>query len=206
MIKLLSFLSQLITLISIFVLFNFTTTIYNKHKEYPTHVHTTLFLDRNFDDTEKDIIIEAALEWGQATNGIVEYDIVELPTKNKVDLKSGVLLVKVSPDYPDIQLLDQYKNSTTLGYFEGRRYSPYIEIVADRISTDKYKAVVLHELGHSLGLEHLEGLDNADALMYPYTSIKIGDMIIPTGSDHVTEKDLIQFCSLYHCNASKLKN
>lgn len=179
--------------------------IYPGEPEYPTHAHITLYLDRHFEDYEVDAIVQAAWEWTVATDHRIEYDIVKLPTKEQMRRNNVVFIYKRSPDDPVIILRDLVEHNKTLGLYEGG-HLPSISIIADRLDMDIYKEIVLHELGHSLGIKHLESESDMDALMYPYASIALPDgTIIPTGSDHITYKDLVAFCKLYHCDADKLK-
>lgn len=206
LLKIINYLSFAVTLSLLLVLFFFVSEIYPNKEPRPDHVHITLYLDRNFYDYETDAITKAALEWSEATNHIVEYDIIQLPVEGKIKYSDSLFIVKKAPDDPKILLMDFAEKNETLGVYEPQGL-PSISLVADRLADDNYKEVVLHELGHSLGLEHLEGQDNMDALMFPYTNVELdnGD-IIPAGSDHITEKDLIAFCKLYRCDVSKLKH
>ncbi len=199
LVKLTNYLSFLSTLIILFF-FYFTLSDYYPSKfpkERPNHIHTTIYLDRNFNEVEQEYIMRAALEWAEATNHIAEFDVVQLPTRDKIDIQHALIMVKVSADYPDIILMDNIKKTTTLGYFDPKSPLPYISLVQDRLDDSNYKAVVLHELGHALGLEHIEGEEGILTLMYPYVDL---------GADHITKKDLEQFCKLYHCDVKKLKN
>jgi predicted Zn-dependent protease len=205
LLKILNYLCFGIVLSLILVLFNFVSDIY-PDVEYNNPTHVTLYLDRNFDDFETETIMKAAWEWSEATNHIIEYDIVQLPTKDKMVYKNAVFIIKRSPDDPQILLLDVGNDNTTYGVYT-RNPFPTISIVSERLTNEMYKEVVLHEMGHSLGLKHLEGLGNMDTLMFPYTEVEIDKGVtIPAGSDHITRKDLVLFCKLYKCDVDKLKN
>ena len=197
--------SQIFSIIALLALFTFAITIYPEPKPYPNHIHSTLYLDRNFDDFEQEAITKAALEWTSTTNHIVEFDIVQLPAHEKIDIAYAVIITKVSPDYPNVIILDAENGDNTLGYYDRNSVIPHIALVTDRLKDDKYSSVVLHELGHSLGLEHLEGSENLDTLMYPYVNIIVNGISLPAGSDHITLKDGQKFCKLYHCDPMKLK-
>lgn len=206
LLKVINYLTLLTTLAILISIFSFAATIYHGPKVYPNHVHTTIYIDRNFDDFEQEKIISAAMKWTMATEHLVEYDIVQLPTYEKIDSKNGLFFVKISPDSPEIIVMDNIKKTSTLGYFESKYGLATISLVTDRLLDDSYEGVVMHEIGHSLGIDHLESLDDMDTLMFPYISMNVGGVIIPTGSDHITDKDLVAFCKLYHCDASKLKH
>lgn len=194
--RLINYLSFFVSIFFLGFLFAQVQQIHPAPKPYPTHAHITLYLDRNFDDFEQETIISAAMEWTETTNHIIEYDVVQLPTLGSMDLENGVFITKITPDHPSIILLDQTNKNTTLGYFDINSYLPHIAIVSDRIRDTDYRAVILHELGHSLGLSHNEGVENIGTLMFP---------TIDLGSAHITMTDGKKFCKLYHCDPMKLK-
>jgi hypothetical protein len=196
--RLTNYLSFIASLVILLFLYIEVVDIYDKGpKEYPGHVHKIIYVDRNFDDLEQEHIIMAALKWSEATNHIVEYDVIQLPSKEQIDVTRALFFVKVSADYPDVVIMDNIKKTTTLGYFQNRGPLPYITLIDGRLNEETYEPVVLHELGHSLGLEHVEGPEGYGTLMYPY---------IDLGSDSITETDLEQFCKLYKCDPKKLKH
>jgi hypothetical protein len=159
-------------------------------------VHKTLYLDRNLSDGDTAIIISAALEWHVATNGLVTYDIIKLPRKN-ISINNSIVIVIVSPDLPDIIALDSATDGeeTHLGYYENNVYIPYIGIIPTRIAPEEYRATIMHELGHSLGMKHTDELEGIGTLMYPNADF---------GARKITDEDLKAFCVIYHCDASKL--
>lgn len=190
------FWTQIITLISLVVLYTYSTKIFH-HKEYSNYSHKTLYVDRNFNDEEVLTIMEAAVEWTETTNHIVEIDVVRLPTKEKIDLVNGIIVLNINSDYPEVVVLDGTNRNSTLGFYNEYGAFPYIALISERISDYDYSSVVLHEIGHSLGLKHITGEEGIGSLMYP---------TVDFASDEITIKDLEQFCVLYHCNVKNLKH
>lgn len=188
--------AQVLILISLIGLYTYTTEIFHE-KEYPAHVHKTLYLDRNFNDEEVLIIMQSAVTWTEVTNHIVELDVVRLPTHEMIDLSNSIIILKINSDYPEAIVLDGMNQNSTLGFYNDRGVLPYIALISERIDDYDYQSVVLHEIGHSLGLKHVKGEEGLGTLMYP---------TINFASDEITTKDLEQFCSLYHCDVEKLQH
>jgi predicted Zn-dependent protease len=181
-------------------LYSFVKEIY-KTKEYPNHIHTTIYIDRNFDDFEQTCIINAAEEWVSTTNHIIEYDILQLPD-NDINYDEALIIYKVTPDHPMIVILDTRNNGDTLGFYDRKSIIPSIALVSERISNEDYTATIMHELGHSLGLVHSK---EAGTLMYPSRNFMFNGIILTIASDHITFEDGQKFCELYHCDPKQLK-
>jgi|HubBroStandDraft_5_1064220.scaffolds.fasta_scaffold16387_3 hypothetical protein len=160
---------------------------------YTLPVHKTLYLGRGIDEEEMSHIMEAALEWNETTNGQVVLDIKMMPQPDVMP-SDAVIILNVTPDYPEVIMLDNTNHYSTLAFFQGKRGIPYIGVVKSRLSNDETTEVVMHEIGHALGLEHLTGDDGFFTLMSPSVEL---------GSAHITDIDLLYFCKLYHCNSSK---
>lgn len=167
--------------------------------EYALPVHKTLYIDRNIYDEEMFHILEAAIEWNEATDGQVTFDIKRMP-RPRIGPANSIIFFNVTPDFPDIVILDNARKKplNTLAYFSGSRFLPYIAVVDERISEKDYTAVMLHELGHYIGLQHPDDDDHPD--------LGVGTLMhssIDEGSNHITSEDLKQFCQLYHCDWKK---
>jgi hypothetical protein len=160
-------------------------------------VHKTLYLQRGIYDDQLFHITEAAMEWREATNGDVVFDIKYLPQQD-IKWNDAIIVMNVTPDNPEIILLDVGNRHTTLGLYNTHEGFPAIELVDERISNADYTAVLLHEMGHSLGLDHPDSPD------HPFRGI--GTLMFSSilyGNRHITTFDLQQFCHLYHCDWKK---
>lgn len=176
-----------------------TPFIQKRHKtpESELPVHVTLYLENSVFENEVDHVSAASLEWYNATNGQVIFDLEKLPAKD-IDPHKSIVLVNITPQYPQIIVLDSYNKNTTLAYCDRNATLPYIGIVYDRINEDEFTSVLMHELGHYMGLEHPDTKEHPEngigTLMYSN---------LTNGSSHITQEDLVQFCKLHHCDASK---
>lgn len=157
-------------------------------------IHKTLYIDRNIDDQELNYITEAAQQWQQATQGQVSFEVIRLPQQH-INPSNSVFVVNVSPDYPEIIILDTMSQIRTLGFYNNDRL-PTIGLVDQRIDEDQFTPVVAHELAHFLGLVHQLGPRGVGTLMSPDLDL---------GSDHITKFDMIQFCQIYACQIGKVK-
>lgn len=139
-------------------------------------------------------IVASAWEWHTATKGMVNYNIVKLPAKN-IDIENGIIICLVSPDFPEVIDLDtQRPDASHLAYYKAAPM-PYIGVIPNRIPEKDYRTVIIHELGHSLGLAHNNGLKGIGTLMYPNMDFE---------SNYITDTDLENFCKLYKCDATQL--
>jgi predicted Zn-dependent protease len=154
----------------------------------PTSFHSTLYLDYKFNEQEIKAITEAAKDWETATHNKVKFKIVTLPTDKTVDLRKGIMVLKVDTLDPEIIYLDIAAGKPTiLGLCKSIGMVPYIKLVSPRLNSNNYQNVVKHELGHLIGLGHT---DNPNTLMFP---------TIDFGSSEITETDLYHFCKKYDC-------
>lgn len=187
-------LANLISIVLVVVLFQISGQLIELPPEYGNHVHKTIILDRDFDSDEVELVITSAIEWTEATHHVAEIDVIQLPAVGIILNEDTILMSSVGLDAPDILIYEASSGNQDLGLYTKRGGTSIIELVSERIPDKYYKGVILHELGHALGLEHNEGLEGVDTLMYPY---------IELSADHITPIDLNNFCKLYHCDFSK---
>jgi hypothetical protein len=194
-----SFISSIIiTLLSVlafyFVAIHHSTTS-NVSKR--THIEKVIYIDRKFNPQQKNLIQLAAAEWQNKTKGIVKFTIANLPVKT-LDVDNSVVINCVSPDDPNIILVDSFAggNAQHLGLTDMSATIPNVKIVEARIaSSHTFKSVILHELGHVIGLKHNDVNQDFNTVMFPSADF---------GSDNITNIDLKNFCTIYQCNYKEL--
>jgi Matrixin len=189
------FLYSLLLTVALLVVFIEITSPMLQHKKtvHQLPVHKTLYLGHDIYDDQMLHIVAATMEWNQVTNGEVVFDIKKLPDP-KINPNDAIIIMNVTEDTPETIVLDNLNEYSTLAFFNDEQILSYVGLVDDRIPDAEYDAVVMHELGHSLGLQHIQGIDGIGTLMCP---------TITLGAPHVTKEDLHQFCKLYHCDARK---
>jgi hypothetical protein len=162
-----------------------------------THIEKVIYIDRKFNPQQKNLIHIAATEWQNKTKGIVKFTIATLPVST-LNVDNSVVINCVSPDDPEIIFVDAIAGGTSqhLGLTNMSAIIPNVKIVDSRItSSHTFKSVILHELGHVIGLKHNEGTHGLNSVMFSSADF---------GSDSITSVDLENFCTVYQCNYKEL--
>lgn len=159
-------------------------------------VHKTVYVDSEFTEEEFMIIQEAADEWAQETNNLATFDVyygIEDGLYNKIKHDpNSLLVVKSNSETPLVKSLDKLIKGEVLGFFLKELEVQSILLVNDRMLGDHYyKAVVIHEMGHSIGLPHTR---DEESIMYRSMNYVY----------YLTKSDIRWFCRAYYCDAEKL--
>jgi hypothetical protein len=192
-----SWFSQIAAIIGLMIIYYFSVPLFQPQVNYPKYVHKTIYLDRYLAKDEVEFITYAALKWGESTKYRATFDIVTLPQKNVTITENDIIILNTSPDNPHIMMLDENNKFFTYGYYDPNSPIPAIYLVSDRLTDENYVVVVMHELGHALGLKHNDDINGIGTLMYPN---------IILAASKITSYDLMKFCKLYHCNVKDLQN
>lgn len=156
-----------------------------------------LYVDDTFQLSEIRCIEEAADRWTRRTKGLAKIVVVPI-TQGKDTIPSNttiddILLVRSTSDTAIVFFIERLSGAALYGYHQALRDHSEITLVVDRYSTNTVcVSVVMHELGHSMGIHHN---DDPTSLMYG------GVDGMPTA---ITRRDLTDFCSVHGCRVDEL--
>src|ERR1700722_3199194 len=163
----------------------------------PTKIFEVISVAPKFSHLEIGLIQEAANDWQFYTDDLATFKLVSGdPSDYPIETVPGqlgqaVIIRPIDSYEPKAILLDVRTCGDTLGFYERGKFISTIWIIMNRIrDEDEFIAVVMHELGHSIGLDHTT---HEGTLMYPYVS-----------ADCVTQYDLQKFCNIYGCDSEQM--
>lgn len=202
------------------------------HQQYNVMISKRIYVDSKFNPDEIEAIKKGVSVWETTTNGIVKFDVIydfdmtdnsntdpyryinkiiikRLTTKDKLTIKLDEAIKKqYSEDNPE----DPPSEAVVLGYTHKRKSFEFIYIVVDRlitqsgfIDTKAFQNVVMHEIGHELGMQHFD--DGPSIMNVQFDSViehLAGNRPRPLMC--LTKFDMQQFCSLYLCDSEKTKH
>jgi predicted Zn-dependent protease len=168
---------------------------------YLYDLHKTVYIDKDFTKQQKEDINKALLSWEESTAGLVKFKIISdiklNDYSNLNNFDNTLFITPVSKENSDIINIDDKSNNGlfTVGLCISKSYTQgmIVDIVVERTDKTDFKAIVLHEVGHALGLKHII---SEHSVMNPNVSAsgkKIGQI------------DLYVLCELYHCNSNKMQ-
>ncbi len=169
--------------------------------------------DTGFTAPERTCLEDSAKQWEDQTSGLVQFEyIYDYQTSNPLSVFSNMVnnrVVRWTSNTPLVvemerqQTEDPAEPYTLLGMVTpsgGIHNSAFksveMRLIADRLTDPNIcKLTAVHELGHILGLKHIES--NVQNIMYP--------SVLPTRKACLKKDDLLFFCYLNDCANVEMK-
>ena len=160
-------------------------------------INKTVYIDKRFSKIEINYIEEALNEWSEKSNNLLQFKVeynININEKEYIKNKyQSIMIEKTHSSDTEIVFVEKLSETTLIGLCNTSTAPIDVMIIFDRLKNkEEYRSVVIHEIGHALGLKHS---DIRWTLMYPY---------IDSGSYHLTYYDMEQFCKIYSCNVKDL--
>lgn len=198
----------LIAILTLFITQTFNTVTHPILNKYisPIHKHKTLYLDPDLSFNEAFLVVEAAQHWTKRTKGLVKFDIKLTPSNKDLifaNPNESVAITTISSSSSDVKFLDIKNENSTLAFYTTRYPLPTIVLIPERIEDEEgyyddnyYRTVIIHEIGHAIGLDHVSTTENS--IMYPTAG--------EDGPFFLTDADMKNFCLVYYCSPEQLKS
>jgi hypothetical protein len=116
----------------------------------------SLYVDRDFDERERERIVSAMRQWNYALNGFVQFRAKLLPpdptreTLVQIKRSGGWIVARVDSGHP---IAHQGEGQHALAVTAGGR-GGFVYVISDRVGQRDLAGVVMHEFGHVLGAGH----------------------------------------------------
>jgi hypothetical protein len=131
------------------------------YTDRPARVSTgrtlALYVDRQFDDYERQRIVAAMRQWNYVLNGFVRFTASLLPDDPspaeiaQIRRSGGWIVAKVDSSHP---VTRQAEGRNALAVTVSRNGGGFVYVIGDRIGRRDLTGVVMHEFGHVLGAGH----------------------------------------------------
>lgn len=154
-----------------------------------------LYVDRDFDEVDRQRIVAAFRQWNYVMNGFIRFDGRLLPddaTRAEVEQirrHGGWVVARVDSTHPVAQKGEgTHALAVTVS---GGRNGGFVYVISDRLGGRDLTGVVMHEFGHVLGAGH----DNSGLMAPVYSAsgsrcIDYAAVAMVAQSQHLSMRDL----------------
>lgn len=167
-------------------LFLIISILFEGEKKFPSFI-VEVYFDSHL---ENDIVFETLLamdEWETATKGEVKFinkEVISYDDYKKIKSNSIFLKSDISSSKELSKMVEMKYNTLAFYHYKTKQ----IIVVKNHINdNENLNGIMLHEIGHALGLGHT---NIKNTIMYPTTD---------GASLHLTETDIRQFCYKNYC-------
>jgi hypothetical protein len=172
-----------------------------QYTDHPSRVSTgrtvALYVDRDFNGTERQRIVSAMRQWNYALNGSVRFTASLLPEDvsaseiAQIRRSGGWIVAKVDSSHP---ITRQGEGRQALAVTVGGRGGGFVYVIGDRIGRRDLTGVVMHEFGHVLGAGH-----DGYGLMAPVYNANSGHCIDRDAAMLVANAQHLQLSQMNWC-------
>lgn len=133
-------------------------------------VKINIGIDQCFTTQEAKNIIEALIRWQDGIDGLVVFHIGNMSMKKLIKNKDDIhtnYSINIIKTYSVDKVIQKYEKElgTLNGLSVWHKEVNLVFVVVDRVKTqEEFVGLVMHEVGHMLGLEH-----RPDTIMYRYS-------------------------------------
>ena len=131
-----------------------------RYTSHPSPVSTgrelDLYVDRDFNDYERQHLLSAMRQWNYVLNGFVQFRARLLPAQPtqmmlaQIRRSGGWVVARVDSRHP---VANQGEGTHALAVTTGNR-GGFVYVISDRIGNRDLTGVIMHEFGHVLGAGH----------------------------------------------------
>lgn len=161
-----------------------------------------LYIDQRFTPEQDREIEFAVLEWNYILNGYLKIEIVDWHYILGSP-KAGIIANQIGKTQQGIVLLALNADDPIVAMYHADGFLAFVDVVGDaahtlvmirdRMGTRPWHMILMHELGHALGAQHV----NTTSLMFPVTD---GDLMLNC-ADKIT---VAQIATYHHLNIEHL--
>jgi len=160
-----------------------------------------LYVDTDFDESERRHIVAAMRQWNYVLNGLVQFRAKLLPddpspsTLSQIRRSGGWIVAKVDSRHP---ITRQGEGRHALAVTVGGSNGGFVYVISDRIGSRDLTGVVMHEFGHVLGAGH-----DSSGLMAPVYNANSGHCIDHEAAALVANAQHLALSQMNWCEQSR---
>jgi hypothetical protein len=127
-----------------------------------------IYIDISFNKEERQAILKACDKWFEFSDGMIYFNPIFSLSKYDIEtIEKEDVMLRVSSDFYMISDGEKEYKTKPIGYY--RSWNKNRQILLLPYKENKFfLGTIMHELGHSVGLMHIEG----QGVMHQYTGIE----------------------------------